>query len=344
MTPVQLLTAQQVDPALLDEFLRRVYPPLKSIFLIEHGEWWHRSNANRLVILVEGQVAGYCAVIPARVWVAGQVHSALWWVDIIIAPEFRGRGLQSLFDDRVREMAGLLLGFPNEVAARIHRKHGWGVNEDTSIQMLPLWPRQVKMVRRGGWLLRAGALALSPLAGLWRAWLASRQPQSAWKMEGFDPQTLADIFQRSHTGEINTTWRDAAYYNWRYGQAPDPDEYVFYLAGPRTEPTHFLAARYITQADGVRYARFLDIFGDFTDTAALRDLFILALQDCIHYGAGQVTLFAGHPALQTLARRLGFAFSTPVGFCWLCNDPSLMQALSGRNYWVLADSDNDAPD
>lgn len=344
MSSASLLTAEQAQPELLNEFLRRVYPPLKSAFLIEHGAWWHHNNANRLVILVEGQIAGYCAVIPAQVWIAGQIRTALWWVDLIIDPEYRGRGLQSLFDERVRGMCDLLLGFPNDVAGRIHRKHGWGVRADMPILLLPLWPLQVKMVRSGGWVRRAGALALSPLAMLWRAWLAFQRPGHAWRMERFDAQTLADIFQRAPRAGINTTWRDADYFTWRYGQAPDSGDYAFYLAGPRETPTHFLIARYITQPDGVRYARFLDIFGDFSDTLALRDLFLLALQDCIRHGAGQVTLLAGQPELQVLARGMGFLFPAPVGFCWLGDSPALMNALAGENYWTLGDSDNDAPD
>ena len=343
-----LLTAEQVEPGLLDAFLRRVYPPLKSAFLIEHGDWWHRSNANRLAIMVDGQVAGYCAVIPARVWVAGQLHNALWWVDIIIAPEFRGRGLQSLFDERIREMSDLLLGFPNEIAAKIHRKHGWGVREDTKILMLPFWPSQVKMVRSTpgwqGWVRRAGALALNPLAAFWRAWLLAQPTQHAWNMEQFDTDLLAEAFQRAPREGLNTTWRDASYFSWRYGAAPKPQEYAFYLAGKRDSPSHFLVARHINQADDVRYTRILDVFGDFADTDALRDLFTLVLQDAIRHGSGQVTVFATQLELHALARRFGFLFSAPVGFCWLSDSPALMKALAGENYWTLGDSDNDAPD
>ncbi len=340
----ELLTADQIDPELLNDFLRRVYPPLKAEFLIRHGAWWHGSNANRLVIREDGKIAGYCGVIPARVRVAGQEHSALWWVDLIIAPEFRGRGLQSLFDERVKEMSDLLLGFPNEVAAKIHRKHGWGVREDMPIDLLPLWPMRVKMVQRGGWKVRLGALALSPLAALWRAWLMLQRPGRAWKLPALEADTLAGVFERFAPGDLNLTLRDADFLRWRYGQAPHPQEYAFYLAGPRHAPTHFLIARFITQPDGTRYARILDVFGDFADTAALSDLFTLALQDGIRHRAGQVTLIASRPELHALARRFGFLFSAPVGFCWLSADLALMKSLAGQNYWVLADSDNDAPD
>jgi hypothetical protein len=348
MSQAQVVTADQVEPDVLAAFLNRVYPALKSSFLNRHGAWWHHGQSNRLVLLMDGKPVGYCGVIPVRVRVAGGERSALWWVDLMIAPEYRGRALQSLFDERVREMSDLLLGFPNEVAIKIHRKHGWGVREDMPILMLPLWPTRVKMVRsaqgREGWIRRAAAVALSPLAALWRLWLMLPAGGQTWKMRQLEPRVLAEVFQRAPQNELNTTGRAAEYFAWRYGQAPDRGEYAFYLAGPREAPTHVLIARFVTPAEGPRYARILDVFGDFGNTHALRGLFHHALQDSVRHGAGQVTVLASRPELQRLARRLGFFFSSPVGFCWLCNDPSLMESLAGDNYWVLADSDNDPPD
>lgn len=349
MSSVMLVTANDVDPDRLNSFLKRVYSTEKSAFLHKYGAWWHGSNTNRLVLLVDGQIAGYCALISAHIWVAGQVKPALWWVDLVIAPEFRGRGLQTLFDERVRAMSdGLLLGFPNELAIKIHRKHGWGVREDLKVVLLPLRPQKVKTLLSAhgwrGWVLRLGAFALSPLAALWRAWLTFPSIRRAWKLEQFDAELLAEISQRVPREKLNTTWRDIAYFNWRYGQAPKQEEYSYYLAGERSMPTHFLVARQIRRPDGVSYMRFLDVFGNFSDVDALRDLLLLACQDAIKKGCSQVTLMAAHPELANLARNLGFIFSSKTGFCWMSSDPLVTAVLNDNNYWSLADSDNDAPD
>jgi hypothetical protein len=350
--PSHVFTAYDISPDRLADFLRRVYPPLKAEFLIQHGEWWHGSNDNRLVIEVDGQIAGYCAVIPAQVWVGGQKRAALWWVDLILGREFRGRGLQTLFDQRVRGMADLLLGFPNALAAKIHRKHGWGVREDLPLLLLPLWPRQVKPVRsavgRRGTLLRAGALALSPLAAAWRGRLRRLRPRRAWKLEAQAGQEraaiLAGIFERHLPQGLNTTWREAEHFRWRYAQAPQPEEYAIYLAGEEQAPSAYLVARHITQPGGPRYTRILDVFGDFTQTEALQDLLLLAVQDALRRGCGQATLLATRPELRAAAQRLGFLLPAQVGFCWLSRDVEVQQALGGENYWTLGDSDNDAPD
>ena len=347
MPEPKLVDATQVNPSDLDSFLRRVFPPRKSDFLKLHGAWLHRSNANRLIAQVDGQIAGYCAVIPTQVWAAGKVHSALWWVDLVVAPEFRGRGLQTLLDQGVREMSGLLLGFPNALAGMIHRKHGWGVREDAQTLLLPLKPARVKSVRNAegthGGIIRAGALALSPLAAGWRVWLASQKKGLAWRLDSFDEGTFENIFLHAYSDKFSTAWRDEAYFDWRYKQAPHPDEFRYYLAGTAT-PTHYLIARHLTRPDGLRYTRILDLFGDFGDTAAIRDLLILSIQDAIASSASQVTMVAANQRLKRIARQLGFIFSAPFGFCWWSESPELISAFAGENYWTLSDSDNDEPD
>ena len=59
MPEIKLLDASQIDPVELDVFLRRVYSARKSDFLKAHGAWLYHSNTNRLIVHVDGQIAGY---------------------------------------------------------------------------------------------------------------------------------------------------------------------------------------------------------------------------------------------------------------------------------------------
>lgn len=347
MSDPAILDATQVDSKMLDTFLRRVYPQPRCDFLDEHGGWLHRSNDHRLVVQVNGKIAGYCALIPTNIWVGGCVHPSMWWVDLVIAPEFRGQGLQKLFDHRVRGMADLLLGFPNKLAGIIHRRHGWGVREDAKVMLLPLIPTSVRMVQHAvgtrGKLLRAGALAMSPLASVWRARLSSRRLETTWTLASFDVDVFTRIYLRALNNKLNTTWRDKSFFTWRYTNAPQPEEYSYYLAGIPS-PTHYLISRHLMQSNGSYCTRILDLFGDFNNTVAIGDLITLAVKDAIDRGSHQVTLVATHPILTRIARRLGFLFSAPFGFCWWSTSSELMTAFAGENYWTLGDSDNDAPD
>lgn len=348
MTIPQLLTAQDVDSQTLAEFLRRVYPAAKAEFLIRHGAWWHGSDENRLVVLADGQIASYSAVIPARASINGTAHDGLWLVDVMTVPEFRGKGLQRQLDERLKEITDLLLGFPNELAAKVHRKHGWGVRQNLQVRLLPLQPLKVKSVlsshHRHGLFLRLGALALAPLAFLWRAWLMLQHPKFAWRLPKLDTNRLADVFIRAPKSGLITTWRDTDYFDWRYGKAPNPSEYSYYLAGQSDAPSLYLIARHIQSPDGLRYTRILDVFGDFSNHDALRDLLTLAVQDAITHRSGQVTLVGGYPPLREATKKIGFLFSTPFYFCWWSKSADMMAIFDSQNYWTLADSDNDAPD
>lgn len=347
MSEPALLTANQVDPASLQAFLERVYPPPKSEFIIRYGSWLHKNDQNRLVIVVDGQLAGYCALIPTMSLIGGKILPALFWVDLIIAPEFRGQGLQTLFDRRIREMSDILLGFPNELAAEIHRKHGWGVCEDMELFLLALKPHLVKSVRAvKGWrglLLRAGAWGLEIPASIWCTWLSKMQPGCARLLTQPDPDLLTGVYERWRDPTTNTTHRDLAYITWRFFQSPDFSEYRFFTAGPLETPTHYLVTRHM-QKDGVLFTRFIDIFGDFKDLQGLGDLLLAGVQDAIHNQSSQITMMISIPELRPVLRNFGFLIHVPVGFCWQCQSEDIMRALYGRNHWSLADSDNDLPD
>ena len=332
----------------LNRFLSEVFPPYKGSFLSRYGAWWHGGDQNRWVVTVDREIAGYCAVIPGRVLVEGEIQPAIWWVDLVISSRFRGRGLQSIFDTRIREMDILKLGFPNELAANIHRKHQWGVREDLAVLMLPLQPTHIRRVwdasGRKGFLLKAAAQVLQPWAALRRFRSARYQPRTARRLETASPQILAEIFERwLHTAQahhINTTVRDGDYLQWRYFDSPFYAEHAFYIAGPQEAPTHYLIARHL-QRGAQKITRILDLFGDFEQPEVLSDLVQLAVQDAIERGASQVTLLVSLPELASRLRSLGFFLKAPTRFCWYSASEAIMHCLAGPIYWTLADSDND---
>ncbi|MEW6716800.1 MAG: GNAT family N-acetyltransferase [Chloroflexota bacterium] len=349
-----LITADQIDKPALEAFLRKVYPPPKANFLHAHGEWWHSGENNRWVLLVDDQtcgehsrtIAGYCAVIPTRVLIQGEETPAIWWVDLIIAPEFRGRGLQTLFDAKIRNIDVLKLGVPNARAAKIHRKHGWGVRQDYRVFLLPLHPLQLKSLRNvsglRGKLQRTAALGLTPLTALLRRRLSTYLPHTARRLESPSPDILADVFHRYHPTGLNTTYRDAAYIQWRFLEAPYRNELSFYLAGPGPSPSHYLVIRQFP-TQGSLFTRILDLYGDFSDQEGVKDILHLALKDIVSTSSSQVTVMVTLPELKSIFRSLGFLVSTVSRFCWHSFSQASMQALKRSNYWTLADSDNDSP-
>lgn len=341
MDDIRLLTAAEVDPDVFHAFLARFFGDGKAEFLRRHGAWWHAGDENRLVILAGGEVAAYCGVIPARCAIGGDVRDALWWIDLVVAPEFRGRGLQALFDREIRGRAPLLLGFPNELAAGIHRKHGWGVREDLRAVLAPLDPRRLNAVRRAkgvrGRLLRIAAWKLTPLARLWRRRLASYRPRAARRIDAPDVERWAELARGGAAG-LATTWRDADYLRRRYLEAPYRDQLLVYETGSLV-----LVSRRLERGGRVE-ERVLDLFGDLARGDELTDLLRTVLGDAVRAGAAQVTALAGNEELASTFRRSGFRLGSVARFCWSSSDREVMAALSrARLHWCLGDSDNDEP-
>lgn len=343
----RIVTADEVDAGALDAFLRRFFPSRHCDFLLRHGDWWHRGSRHRIVATVDGAVAGYSAVIPAPCRIARRVHEACWWVDLIVAPELRGRRLQHLMDERVRQTHGLLLGFPNAVAAGIHRRHGWGVREDLETRLLPFEPARLGIVRRTrgprGFVLRLAARLAQPLGSILRARARRYRPVTARRLAEPTPAALAAVFERHHSGDLITTVRDAGYLKWRYFDAPYRDSLGFFAAGEAESPRLAAITRNRDTPHG-RVVKLLDLFGDFEDRAAALDLVRLVARHAALDNASQVTAFASLEALYPVFRSAGFLFGTVGRSCWLSSDPDVMEAFATQQtHWCLGDSDHEEP-
>lgn len=346
----RLCTAEEASPDRLRSFLEASFGPQKAEFLHHHGTWWHRGEGNRWVIQVEGQIAAYCAVTPVECVVASQRVSALWWMDLVVAPEFRGQGLQTLFDIEVRRRAPLLLGFPNELAARIHRKHGWGVREDLKTLLLPLDPPRIGAIAtaRGsrGRGLRLAARALTPASALWRGYVARYRPKTARRLEQPTAHELAAIAAKGASGDLVTTLRDADFFQWRYLEMPFRDQLEFYVAGSPSAPEVGLICRRWPEPQDLEFGspgvRILDLFGNLQREGEMEDVIRLASATAARGKAHQVTMLVAQPARVARLRRCGFFLQATSRFCWSSESTDVMNALDQASHdWCLGDSDND---
>lgn len=343
----KLVTASELAPDKLDQFLRHFFHNGKCDLLTEHGAWWHNGDHNRWVILIDDQVAGYCAVIPTTMWINQKESPAVWWVDIIVAPEFRGKGLQSIFDRKIQDSVSLKLGFPNEVAARIHKKHGWGVRDDFFVRLLPLHPLKVGQVQKAsgakGFLLKLIAFLLTPIMWSYRTFINHLPNKNVRVIDHPDPLILSGIFERYKGQNIATTLRDKEYFHHRFLSSPLLKEYKFFIRYDRGLPTHFLISRYVIR-ENIVVTRILDVFGDFTDSKGLRQILLAAISDASRKNASQVTVLSSLTFLSKILIKLGFIPRSTVRFCWQSASEYLMSDLAGPLYVTLADSDNDEVD
>lgn len=341
---MQVVTADQCNRSDLDKFLSRVYPPAKSYFLSHHASWWHGGDYNRVVLLLDGSIVGYVAFIPVKLSINCELVEAIYCVDLVIAPEHRGKGLQSQLDKAMKSRQELKVGFPNALNAKIRLKYAWGVRDDLSIMLNPIKYRYLNPIRFAaglrGVILKVIAFLLSPLALFQFLALKAYQPKRTFKAPGIDPVILSAIYINNRSDAFSTTHRDSTHFIHRYLNAPNKDEFVCFISEMDHQPTHYLVAR-VFSYKGVLIGRILDIFGNFEDKDTLRDLVRTCLKDMVARGVSQVTVMVSLPGQESVFRKEGFLFKSPTNFCWVSNDQQHMVALQNKVYWTLADSDND---
>lgn len=343
---VRVLSAGDVDASALDAFLRRFFPAAHCDFLFHHGAWWHRGQQHRLVAMVGDTVAGYSSVIPAPCHLGGEKVPAHWWVDLVVDPAFRGRGLQARMDRRVREDAEVLLGFPNALAAGIHRKHGWGVSEKHRVMLLPFAPPRLRPVLNAkgsrGIILRSAAQLARPVAYLLRRRALRFHPDSARRLEAPTAAELAETFANHHDPTTTTTYRDAAYLEWRYLEAPYRGELTFFAAGQPSP--RVIAISRGRQTERGHAVKILDLFGRLDDPALVADLLRLVARHSARDGAVELSAFVTLPHLYPVFRSAGFVLRTLARSCWHSTDPARMRLLDQQpSHWTFGDSDQEEP-
>ena len=62
----------------------------KAKFIIKNGEWLHKGNENRYVLLLDTKIIGYFGFIPTKLIVNDEQINGIWWTDLIISNEYRG--------------------------------------------------------------------------------------------------------------------------------------------------------------------------------------------------------------------------------------------------------------
>ena len=343
----QPMPASNVPQENLNRFFRRNFAPSKAAFLIAHGAWLHRGQNNQWVIEKDGEVAAYCAVIPTTMRVGGERVDAAWWVDLVVDPEHRGTGLEKVFDAKVKSTAPLIVGFPNAIAASIHRRHGWGVREDLEVRMLPLRPREISWRRAAGGFRRTGlrlaAVTAAPVARVLRRRLERFVPKCSRVLDQPGSEVLAEVFARGRDAAATTTHRDASYLAWRYLDAPYRDE-LFVVAGGAGSMADVAMVVRVLQGRRGTVARVLDFFGALSDAIVVRDVLWLAAKHALSIGAIQITAMSTNPSISKCLCAAGFLIRSRGRFCWTCADGGLHSRIEASTLrLVLGDSDNDEP-
>ena len=313
----KIIPISQYSESKVSSFLKNVISSRKSHSLNEIGSYISKGDKNRFVLCLGENIIGYFSIIPSFINLFGEKKKNIWWIDLIIQKNHRGFGYQSLVDTFIRKMDALKFGFPNALAAEIHKKHNWNVSKNFQVLLLPLEPDIILKNSRLNFFLRyfykTIFIILFPLLKASKYVFTNYNVKWSSKLNDLNPNIFENVFLKYSNDRLITTWRDKAHFNYRYLLSPNKKEMDFYITKKNNEVTHYCITRRVNDKGSLK-VRILDIFGNFQDQERLKDLIKLVIKTSINQGASQITTLATIPKMKNIFKNCGFLINTPADF------------------------------
>ena len=124
----------------LSEFYKKTYyKRYKS--LTSNWRWWYRVGYNELeplILSVDNKVIGQAAYLPINLNILGNIVPAIWFVDYVVLPEFKGKGLGKILSKEWMKICPNQMAICSEYSLRVLKKFGWKDNLSTKRLVRPI--------------------------------------------------------------------------------------------------------------------------------------------------------------------------------------------------------------
>ena len=272
----------------------------------------------RVFIVVGRRVAGRLSLVMGQVLVQSEPVSVIWGSNLVVSPDFRGRGLGTKLVECWQSLHHTVAGcHANAAAMAIYRKLGW---VEFTVPYYQLVCRSRKFVQ--GYLRwPIGAAALSPVIdaalafrrGLSRLWSDRRVRGLRVEMAQSMSREFDPLLSRQSAPVV--THRSAAWINWLLRSA-EPDERsdhrLYYVRDrPGDVVGYFMLQQARVPLLGKRFkdVRLLSLkdWGIFDesriDTASIA---LLGVRESLIWGADAILIAMSGATTGRTLRRLGF--------------------------------------
>lgn len=211
----------------------RQLDPARSAWLFERNPHRTEGSTGIWICRRKGEIVGQQAEIAFRLVAGGREYAAGWAIDLMVAPEWRirgvGPGLTAAYSEQRSCVAGLT---QNEDAVNIYRRAGWADLGSVPVLMRPL--DAAELVRRAPFAARLRRAA--PVLGLGGrvvdAVLAGGARLAGLRLvpvDSFD-ERVDQVWERSAPDYAVLSRRDATTVRWYFDERPEAAEYRrFYL-------------------------------------------------------------------------------------------------------------------
>ena len=124
----------------LSEFYKKTYyKRYKS--LTSNWRWWYRVGYNGLeplILSVDNKVIGQAAYLPINLNILGNIVPAIWFVDYVVLPEFKGKGLGKILSKEWMKICPNQMAICSDDSLRVLKKLGWKDNYPTKRLARPI--------------------------------------------------------------------------------------------------------------------------------------------------------------------------------------------------------------
>ena len=124
----------------LSEFYKKTYyKRYKS--LTSNWRWWYRvgySELEPLILSVDNKVIGQAAYLPTNLNILGNIIPAIWFVDYVVLPEFKGKGLGKILSKEWMKICPNQMAICSDDSLRVLKKLGWKDNFTTKRLVRPI--------------------------------------------------------------------------------------------------------------------------------------------------------------------------------------------------------------
>ena len=114
----------KVDPNLLANFYEKVFNA-RHKSLTNNWRWWYRIGYNDfepLVLTLDNQIVAHAGLLPADLSIKGKIIPAIWFIDFVVLPKFRGKGYGKILTKEWMKICPNQITFCNDQSLKLFKK------------------------------------------------------------------------------------------------------------------------------------------------------------------------------------------------------------------------------
>ncbi|MBN1181913.1 MAG: GNAT family N-acetyltransferase [Bacteroidales bacterium] len=339
-TEIKILSASEVRPDLLSSFYSSAYP-VRAAFMESNWSWINRAyyHGNRipLVLISDEKVIAHAGLIPVTMQIGGKDHSAGWFIDLAVLPEYQRSGYGSILVRKRMELSEIQMTFPNKRSRGIFKKLGWHFYSDSNMHYIFLRPFNYPALKK--WLPSKLRFILNQIYfSLMRSfYLRNSLAEEDINLDLISPISLKEFLSAYNnepkaSNEEVVIVRDEDYMQWRVLNSPNRSQYYIYSNGD------FHALVYFNN----RIGDSIDVLlmSDDSNNEQIKTMLCSLAIKGESEGYAFIRLLTTHESLTTYVRRNARSFVRQRDFVFNSKNQSLLNIMKNLS-WRLALIDSD---